>query len=306
MEVRSTIAPVAHRATTSMATQETIREIRTAGRRFIGRLARGMLPQRTLSLRHVEPGLRLTVDLRRNLMFWWGGLGRFEPYSVSVFRAAIRPGDVVVDVGANIGFFTTLFARLAGPGGRVVAFEPDPDNLRLLRGNVASLTGAAEVTLIEAAVGAERGTASFSFDRATGATGHLGATATMGGTLYGDGTPQVKETPVETVDAVADRLGVRPAVIKLDIEGGELDALRGARSTLVAHRPVVVSELGGEGGREVLSLLESAGYRLWNLETGRSVPDQDPSPAMAVAIHESCVDDDRGRRIRDALAALAG
>ncbi|WP_165230268.1 FkbM family methyltransferase [Aquisphaera insulae] len=289
-----------------MEATEVVREVRTRGRRAVGRLARTLLPSWQVSLSHVEPGLRLRVDLKRNLMFWWGGLAHFERYSVSIARAAIRPGDTVIDVGANIGFFTTLFARLAGPGGQVVAFEPDPDNLALLLSNVGDLDPRdTRVEVIRAAVAAEPGTAHFSRDKATGATGHLGDDVTMGGSLYGDGTPLVEETPVETVDAVVQRLGLKPSFLKLDIEGGEFDALRGARETLAASHPVVVSELGGERGQDVLGLLSDAGYRLWNIETGQAVPDVDPDPAMVVAVHHLEIDDDRGRRILRALESLS-
>src|SRR4051812_45689602 len=88
---------------------DTWRQARGSGKKTVARLARRVLPRSTVSLPHVEPNLRLTVNLRRHVMFWTGGLDRFEPASVRVLRAAIRPGDIVYDVGANIGFFSTLF-----------------------------------------------------------------------------------------------------------------------------------------------------------------------------------------------------
>ncbi len=237
-------------------------------------------------------------------MFWWGGLSRFEPYSVSVYRAAIRPGDTVVDVGANVGFFTTLFSRLVQPNGRVLAFEPDPENLKLLRSNVEALGEKSNVTIVATAVGSEVGTAKFSLDEATGATGHLGGTSTLGGMLYGDGKLRVLETPVETIDGVVQRMGLEPTVIKLDIEGGEFDALRGATMTIEAHHPVIVSELGGDLGPQVMQFLFDRGYRIWNLETGRSATSPDDPPAMIVAIHESAIDSERGQKIQSVLQAM--
>ncbi len=288
-----------------MAANEKIHRLRTWGKRAVGRAARVLLPRKTISLAHVEPGLRLKVDLRRNLMFWWGGLSRFEPYSVSVYRAAIRPGDTIIDVGANVGFFTTLFSRLVQSNGQVLAFEPDPENLKLLRSNVAALGEKPNVTIVACAVGSEVGTANFSLDEATGATGHLGGTSTLGGMLYGDGKLRVLETPVETIDGVVHRMDLEPTVIKLDIEGGEFDALRGATTTIATYNPIIVSELGGEGGTQVMQFLFDRDYRIWNLETGRSATSLDDPPAMIVAVHETAIGSERGQGIQRVLQTLA-
>lgn len=62
-------------------------------------------------------------------------LGRYEKETTELFKRIVKPGMVVVDAGAHIGYFTRLFARLVGPSGRVCAFEPDPDNFALLKQN---------------------------------------------------------------------------------------------------------------------------------------------------------------------------
>lgn len=64
-------------------------------------------------------------------------MGCFEPAETELVKRIVRPGDVVVDVGAHIGYFTVLFARLAGDQGRVYAFEPNPETVALLRRNIA-------------------------------------------------------------------------------------------------------------------------------------------------------------------------
>ena len=266
------------------------------GKKEVARLLRRVLPPATLTLRHVEPGLTLRVNVRRHVMFWSGGLNRFEPYTVRALRAAVEEGDTVLDVGGNIGFFSTLLSRYAGPSGRVLAFEPEPANLGLLRENLAR-NGCANVTVIPCAAGLEAGTAVFSLDAATGATGRLGVGATAGELAVGTGTVHLIETAVETIDGVADRLEAAPDVIKLDIEGGELQALTGALETLRRHRPIVVSELTGESGGDVVRLLDGLGYLLWDLESGRTVGPGD-QPFMVVAIPSERADSPRGRRVR--------
>lgn len=284
---------------TSRTLATTWRNARGSGKKVVARLARRVLPRTTLTLAHVEPGLRLTVNLRRHLMFWSGGLARFEPFTVKALRAAVRPGDTVFDVGANIGFFSTLLSRLVGPDGKVLAFEPEPENLALLRANLAA-NGCRNVTVEPCAVGAWPGTATFSLDEATGSTGHLGSEATAGEMAVGTGKVRLIETRVETIDGLADRLGAVPDVIKMDIEGGEVRALAGATETLAKSRPVVLSELAGDDGADVVRFLDDHAYRMWDLESGEEVgPGR--HPFMVVAIPRERADDALAGRVRHAL-----
>jgi FkbM family methyltransferase len=262
-----------------------------------------VLPRTTISLSHVEPDLRLTVNLRRHVMFWSGGLARFEPSSVQVLRAAVRPGDVVFDVGANIGFFATLFSRWVGAEGRVVAVEPEPENLVLLRHNLES-NRCDNVTVCDCAVGAESGMAQFSMDAATGATGHLGQSATAGEIAVGTGQVRVIETRVETIDRLVEIQSASPRVVKMDIEGGELAALEGAARTLSLHRPLVVSELTGDLGPDAVDFLARRGYRMWDLESGRPLGDG-RFPFMIVAIPEEEIAGTRSQLILEALGIAA-
>jgi FkbM family methyltransferase len=282
-----------------MTLTDTLRQARGSGKKTVARLARRVLPRTTIGLSHLEPGLRLTVNLRRHVMFWSGGLARFEPATVRVLRAAIRPGDVVFDVGANIGFFATLFSRWVGTEGRVIAVEPEPANLVLLRHNLES-NRCDNVTVCECAVGSEPGLSPFSMDEATGATGHLGRSTTAGEVAVGTGKLQLIEMRVETIDRLVAIQGVTPRVMKLDIEGGELDAIDGASRTLASGRPVIVSELTGERGPDAVGLLARLGYRIWDLESGRPLG-AGPHPFMVVAIPDEHLEEERGRLIMAAL-----
>lgn len=272
--------------------------IRGQGRRVVAKLARRVLPNLTVSLAHVEPELRLRVSVRRNVMFWSGGLARYETECVRILRACVEPGDSVMDIGANIGFFTTLLSRWAGPQGRVAAVEPDAENLRLLRSNV-SVNHCDNVAVVPRAIGAKTGNATFSRDHATGATGHLGSTPTAGETAVGRRRVDLVPIEVETLDSLAADLGGRIAVVKIDIEGGESAALAGATQTLAQHRPFILSELGGEGGRDAANLLRTCGYLLWDAESGRPVSTDD-APFLVLAIPEEQLETDRGRRALEA------
>jgi FkbM family methyltransferase len=202
-----------------MTLMETWRHARGSGKKTAARLARRMLPRTKVTLAHVEPDLRLAVDLRRHIMFWSGGLARFEPYTVRVLRAAVEPGDVLFDVGANIGFFSTLFSRWVGAEGHVLAVEPEPENLNLLRRNLER-NRCGNVTICAAAVGASKGIAQFSLDEATGATGHLGRTPTAGEMTVGRGKVQIIETKVETIDSLVQRHNTRPSLFPKFLRSG--------------------------------------------------------------------------------------
>jgi FkbM family methyltransferase len=84
------------------------------------------------------------LDPLDSLGLSWHGV--FEPFETAFFKDRIRPGQTIVDIGANIGYFTLLFAQLVGPGGHVYAFEPDPLNFGILKKNV-KINGYSNVTL---------------------------------------------------------------------------------------------------------------------------------------------------------------
>ena len=141
----------------------------------------------------------------------------WEDMTTQMYKDVIREGDVVLDLGANIGYYTLLAARLAGPKGRVYAFEPEPLNYSLLLKNV-ELNGYANVVAMQQAVSDKLGTVKFFLDREnTGAH-----------TMYQhEGTKGYIEVETVTMDDFFRDKGRRVDVIKMDIEGAEMAALAG-------------------------------------------------------------------------------
>jgi FkbM family methyltransferase len=190
--------------------------------------------------------------------------GVFEPFETEWTAHELRPGDTVLDVGANIGYFTLHFARLVGPHGRVFAFEPDPANFALLKRNVA-VNGYRNVELVPAAVS----------DR-TGATHLFRSDSNAGDHRAYDSADGRAAVAVETValDRYLDRPGLRIDFIKMDIQGSEWHALRGMRGLLARHPrlkmlmefwPVGLRRCGASAAA-VLGLLEEAGFSLYEME----------------------------------------
>ena len=173
---------------------------------------------------------------------------------------ALGPGDVFVDVGANVGFFSLLAARLVGPAGAVYAIEPVPANVRRVEAN-ARRNRFDNVTTIAAAATERTGTTTLVLAVHPGGA----AVASAGSPPDPAGTLDVRTVSID--DLVATGQIRPPDVIKIDVEGAELDVLVGCATTLRAHRPVVVCEVDGRDDRsvgakraEVAGVLEAEGY----------------------------------------------
>jgi FkbM family methyltransferase len=161
-------------------------------------------------------GERIRLSARYRHASW-------NPDEYRAFREVVRRGVTVLDVGANVGAYTLVFATWVGGTGRVIAFEPSPDTCEGLRTHVTLNGFDDRVTIVEAAVAAAVGEAPFAIHPSGGASSlALGSVA---------GAAQVT-VPTDTIDNVCRQHALLPAVIKIDVEGAELDVLRGARNTL--------------------------------------------------------------------------
>jgi len=176
-------------------------------------------------------------------------LGSYEWDKCRAFAAAVRPGAVVFDVGANVGYYTLLAAELVRPSGQVFAFEPLPRNAYYLRAHL-EMNRATTVRVTQAAVADCTG--DLFFQEAQEATmGHVSDRGSL-------------RVPAVTLDElVQSQRAPLPDVIKMDIEGGELRALQGAVGTLTRGQPVVFLATHGPAvHRECCDLLTGLGYRV--------------------------------------------
>ena len=153
----------------------------------------------------------------------------WNPAEYEAFRRAVRPGAVALDVGANVGAYALLLGQWAGSSGAVYAFEPAPGAFAGLEGHVALNRLADVIRPVRAAIGDREGSA------------HLTISGTAGESrLVGAGEPAAAvstiDVPIVTIDRFCERQGLAPDFIKIDVEGWELAALRGARRTIAARR----------------------------------------------------------------------
>jgi FkbM family methyltransferase len=168
--------------------------------------------------------------VRSSFQSCWFGVYEYEKQEQ--FRQTIKPGDVVYDVGANVGFYTLLASVLVGPPGKVISFEPLPRNLALLRRHI-QLNRLRNVEVYAGAVSGKPGTARFDAEGLP-EMGHLSDRG------------QFEVEVFQLDELVASGRIPPPQVMKIDVEGAELDVLEGASRLLREHRPVILLATHGE------------------------------------------------------------
>lgn len=192
----------------------------------------------------------------------------FDP-SIESLRTFVRAGDWVVDVGANVGHFTVRFARWTRAGGKVLALEPEPDNLVALRDAVARAGLRDTIETVAGAAAESAGVAYLRLNPHNPADHRLGQS----------GVP----VTLHTLDALMAERGDPPVgLVKIDVQGAEPRVIAGAEQLLRRCRPALYIEVDdaalGEAGSSADRLLEQLGdlgYRPHALEA----PDRALSPA---------------------------
>jgi FkbM family methyltransferase len=183
-----------------------------------------------------------------------------------VLIAGLRPGDRLIDVGAHRGIFTLIGAQRVGEGGRVYAFEPDPQHVRGLRTSIR-INGLANVTVEECAVGEADAPARFvqtgiGYERLPQAKA---------------GQVAARNVPMVALDTYVRENGLGSVrMIKIDVDGPELMVLKGGRRLLEASEPPLIvmelsrlSEQWGGGYREVRASVLPYGYELYGCKRTR-------------------------------------
>ena len=193
--------------------------------------------------------------------------GRYEPQETQLARRLLGPGMTAVDVGANWGYFTLLCAHLVESQGRVVALEPHPRLASMLTENV-TVNQFAQVEVLQVAAGSARGFTPFvGFDDRAG---HSGVSRAARST----DVPEFESESAAVDDLLDERQIACVDLLKVDIEGGELAALRGISEGLAHHRyryillechPLELTAMGSSLA-ECLSPLLRAGYRGWRID----------------------------------------
>jgi FkbM family methyltransferase len=192
--------------------------------------------------------------------------GVWEPYESRLILNLLRRGDVIVDVGANIGYFSEHAARLVGEEGAVFAFEPDPDNFRLLQANAALNAQQHCITSVQAALSDAAGEGQLFL-----AVDNLGDHQVY---ATDEARPSVPITLYQGSEFLESRLQ-RLDLLKVDTQGSEYHVIAGLLPLLLKlqRTPRIIIELtphslreAGASGRALIELLEKLGQPMWIIE----------------------------------------
>jgi FkbM family methyltransferase len=229
------------------------------------RLLETLLPDKVLPLPLLTGPLKgffMRINLRWELQFV---RSTFEPEVAKTLVDLVKPGNVVYDVGAHVGYYTLLFCRLAGPEGHCIAFEPNHKVFHRLESNIQlnQRRLKCKVDAIDVALHSEPGQKEFFVGGST-STGRL--------VRFPKGVPEgaIVTVPVTTIDHLVGAGMPLPDVIKIDVEYVEDHVLRGAVHTLSNHPAVIVCEIHSmESGVTCFTILKDLSYTIRHIETGR-------------------------------------
>jgi FkbM family methyltransferase len=232
-----------------------------------GRLAEQILRHAKTETLKCSPLHGLEIHLRRSQrierLMW---AGAYERRLVALLKKIVKPSMTVLDVGANIGYIAAIAARLAGQEGHVHAFDPNPDCYARLKLNLSAFPqGHAHPLAISDYVG----TLPLYLSEIPGEQGW--------GSLLEDAATvrQTLDVTVATLDDFVAKVGIqRVHLIKIDIEGNEMHALRGARKLIGRDHPAIIAELNatclardGAKPSDVIEFLTISGYSIRFLDS---------------------------------------
>jgi FkbM family methyltransferase len=215
------------------------------------------------------------------LRYLFRPMNSVDPSLLELVKEFIEPGDVVWDIGANIGLFSFAAASIAGPEGLVVALEPDAWLVQLLRRSALEQpAGSASVQVVPAAVASEVSLRTLCLASRSRAANYL---AEFGTTQTG-GSREQQSVIAVTLDWLMDSLPA-PSVLKIDVEGAELEVLKGAHRLFETVRPVVFCEVIPASEPGVTDFFTEHDYQIFNgeLPPGERQP-LPASPWCTVAI----------------------
>lgn len=205
---------------------------------------------------------RIYATPEASLAWWlpWSG-SSVDGDLLSFCREFVHPGSIVWDFGGNVGLFTFLAAHAAGRDGQVVTLEPDPFLSHLIiRTESERPPNCASCTVLTAAVGRTNGFATLEIperSRASNAVLGKSKSSQRGAVRFRF------DVPLVTIDNLAEQYP-GPEVLKIDVEGSELDALLGGEKTLSLHRPVIFMEVQNNQAAEIRDLLRGWDYALYD------------------------------------------
>jgi FkbM family methyltransferase len=209
-----------------------------------------------MQARHSYLVMQLDLDKEymneNTILNFLGNQQSYEPEVSDLILRAVEPKDVVIDVGANIGYFTVMMGMLVGENGRVLSFEPGSNTLDRLKNNI-KINDLRNITLIEQPVTDTIGETSFYINSDNSGGNSIWNPGNMEANKLSRENPQLQTLQTTTIDDEIERLELPPPrLIKVDVEGAEQKVLKGAHRLLRSHSvPYIIAELHEQGLQEL-------------------------------------------------------
>ncbi|MEI6289321.1 MAG: FkbM family methyltransferase [Chloroflexota bacterium] len=227
-------------------------------------------------------GYKVQLNLKKEKSRW---LGTYEPELQAALKVFITPGMTVYDVGANIGYVTLMLAHQTGKNGKIIAFEALPANIERINKNI-ELNNLENVTVVSAAVMDKTESVTFYVHDSVG----MGKAAGSAGRFAEKYKDEIKVPGITLDEFVFEQKNAPPAVVKMDIEGGEVLALPGMQRVLQEYHPVMLLELHGpESEQTAWKILTEQGYTIRQMADGYpeiSSPEELGWKAYLIAVKE--------------------
>jgi len=251
---------------------------------IVGRVFRRWATRREVADDATLPGgIKLRCNLHDEVGFtiWCSGI-HYERKATMYLQSVLKPGMVVCDIGANIGYYSLVAAPIVGPGGRVYAFEPMPPQFSVLRANLQR-NGFSWAEAHQLALSDHAGSAILSLDDPNN-TG----SATLHPVSKGVHTEAVRCERLD--DFFRSAPPPRLDLIKIDVEGAEIHVLEGAEETLRRYAPIVLVEVvdsnqqaAGFSMQQLFAWLQDRGYRPHEIGARGLHPMKQPKEATLAA-----------------------
>jgi FkbM family methyltransferase len=223
------------------------------------------LVNRDIFINHPWTRDKLKLSLFEHKGYWFYRRNR-ERDEMIAFGCLLSPGAHVLEVGGHIGFTSLYFANLVAPSGKVIVFEPGPNNLEYIRFNIATTNS---IILEAAGCSDQDGEAILYMDNLTGQNNSL-VSDFEGLTANAQAAPgvQVETMPVRIstikIDTYCEQSAYQPDFIKIDVEGHELAVLRGAERLLSSGNPPMLMVEVQADHQEIIAMLRNYDYRLFS------------------------------------------
>ncbi len=201
--------------------------------------------------------------------YWYHGANR-EVETVRVFQSWIKPGNYVLEIGAHIGYFSTLYAHLAGKNGKVDVFEPSEKNAFYLERNIRFLPKelADTISVVKKGAGDVNEKLTFYIDPISGQNNSF--VPEFEGFKYSreNSADTAVQTIVETVDVVTldsyfEGAAQLPHFVKVDVEGFEWNVVQGFAATITKYKPAMMIEIQADADK-IFDFFYSHGYTIYN------------------------------------------